>query len=452
MKCCVAIRLVEPNCWFLSKNLLGRNMSRIRFTSLLLCSTAIISTPVMADASLDELKAKLEQAQKENIILKTEKIERENITMKLEQIQAENAALRNEAKVDKTPTASIPAQKTAAAPANPPSPEAKTIARREPVEVSVPTPREHVAARREINHALDNIPKDDTRREMTAAYKAPKDEVPIVVKQWQGVYAGINGGYGYGSQKTTTNGYGAQQNRASYTTTEPAIAYGYASTAYNGGFAGGQFGYNHQYNNNVVIGGEIDIDWADVSTTNASSSSGGASYQAGINGSNFSTANGRTGLNWLGTARMRVGYALGNFLPYITGGLAYGELDNNIISNAAYSTTSTNYNYFSGGSFSSSGSAVNVGWAAGAGAELMVAPNWSLKGEYLYTQLSGYNSYGAITSACSQTGNNYTTYNYSPTIFNTIHLSPFGVHQARVGLNYHTGWLGGGTPAVTAKY
>ena len=46
-------------------------MSRLRFT-LLLCSTAIISTPVMADASLDELKAKLEKAEKENKDLLTD--------------------------------------------------------------------------------------------------------------------------------------------------------------------------------------------------------------------------------------------------------------------------------------------------------------------------------------------------------------------------------------------
>lgn len=157
----------------------------------LFISAAWYAPPANAEASLDELKAKLERAEKENIVLKTEKLERENITMKLEKIEAENAALRNEAKVDKTTTASIPNQKTVAVTNNTPSPEAKTVARREPVETSAPTPREHFAARKEINHDLDNIPKDDARREMTAAYKAPREEVPVVVEQWQGVYAGI---------------------------------------------------------------------------------------------------------------------------------------------------------------------------------------------------------------------------------------------------------------------
>ena len=39
------------------------------------------------------------------------------------------------------------------------------------------------------------------------------------------------------------------------------------------------------------------------------------------------TASGYAGshLEYLGTARVRLGYAFGNLLPYITGGFAYGQ-------------------------------------------------------------------------------------------------------------------------------
>lgn len=142
-------------------NIQRANKALLVLIGTLLSSAAWFITPANADASLDELKARLERAEKENIVLKTEKIERENITMKLEKIEAENAALRNEAKADKTPTASIYAHKQATVTKNPLSPEVKLEARKDPIEVRPPTSRENVAARREINQVSDNIPKDD---------------------------------------------------------------------------------------------------------------------------------------------------------------------------------------------------------------------------------------------------------------------------------------------------
>ncbi len=83
-------------------------------------------------------------------------------------------------------------------------------------------------------------------------------------------------------------------------------------------------------------------------------------------------------LEWFGTVRGRVGYAMGDmgrWLPYITGGLAYGDARINGAGNlgataVAFDSTNT-----------------YVGWTVGAGIEWAFWNNWSAKVEYLYMDL-----------------------------------------------------------------
>jgi opacity protein-like surface antigen len=90
---------------------------------------------------------------------------------------------------------------------------------------------------------------------------------------------------------------------------------------------------------------------------------------------------------------------------------------------------------------SGNNSSVRIGWATGAGAELAVAEHWSIRGEYLFTQLN------AISTNSSGSSSFYSTYNGSYNSSNTgirwnqSSSGPIGIHQARVGLNYHTDWL-----------
>jgi len=410
-------------------------MSRLRFT-LLLCSTAIISTPVMADASLDELKAKLEKAEKENIVLKTEKLERENVTMKLEKIEAENAALRNEAKVDKTPTASIPSQQHASAPAY--APQAKTVARREVVETNDNPQREH-ASTKAINKALAAIPKDDERREMTAVHKAQISPEIISEKPWQGVYVGINAGYGGNIINTSTASYEPVSNVSQ-------AGVGTSSLGVGGPLAGGQVGYNHQFANHIVLGVESDLDYADINNFNGARNNSNANA-IGFYGGNYTTNftnYDRLGLNWLGTTRIRLGYALGNFLPYISGGIAYGQLTSSLFSTNSFSDsyncgTNCSASFLSGAVTTGNNATTQVGWALGGGAEYRLADAWSIKGEYLYTSLGGI------------TRNDTTIGTGGIVAFGQTTTGAYNLHQIRVGLNYHTGWLGA-APSVAAKY
>lgn len=74
-------------------------------------------------------------------------------------------------------------------------------------------------------------------------------------------------------------------------------------------------------------------------------------------------------LRSLGTVRGLVGWSFGTWMPYATGGFAYGNVHA--------------YDSFYGGSGSKYGS----GWTAGGGIEAILAGPWSAKLEYLYVDL-----------------------------------------------------------------
>jgi outer membrane immunogenic protein len=106
-----------------------------------------------------------------------------------------------------------------------------------------------------------------------------------------------------------------------------------------------------------------------------------------------------TSNTWLGTARARLGYAgWTNFLPYITGGAAFGNIK---ATNSAIGTT---------------GSATKLGLTVGLGVEYMLFRNWSIKAEYLYVDLGKFD----CGSTCGATSDNVS----------------FKANVVRAGLNY----------------
>jgi len=441
-----------------------KNKKNAAFIGLLLSSVALQVLPAKADAELDALQDRLEKAQKENLTLKAEKLEQENLAMNAEILEQENSRLRAEAGNARREASTT---KTVA-PTEGQRPVARNVAPVKPG-MSASAPFRHVAsydeeahsrrlekirADRAINEALDNIPKNDSRRDMTAAaHVVPEattgrivSTVSPVVQQWGGVYAGINAGYGKGDFATTSTQLSAN-----------GLIVNDSGQNIDGPVVGGQIGYNYQFVNKVVAGVEADMDYADVrisgypnsSTTNISISSGASSAY------NFNIS-ARTGVNWLGTVRARLGYAIGNFMPYFTGGLAYGNtsIDTNYTSLSSqyygppnWTAQTNNYGTVVSGVFGN----VQAGWAAGAGAEFKVADNWSLRGEYLYTSIGGLPATSTIYNYSRQTYNGSTTSdNQTPSLANSS-MGSIGIHQARVGLNYYTGW-GASAPTVTAKY
>ena len=111
-------------------------------------------------------------------------------------------------------------------------------------------------------------------------------------------------------------------------------------------------------------------------------------------------------LSWFGTLRPRIGYALGNWLFYATGGGALGQ---------AGTTATATYGGFTA---TDNRSQTRDGWTLGGGVEVALAGGWSAKIEYLYLDL----------------GSRTTTYPLIPPISNTSRLS---ANVITAGVNYH---------------
>lgn len=85
-------------------------------------------------------------------------------------------------------------------------------------------------------------------------------------------------------------------------------------------------------------------------------------------------------IDWFGTLRAKLGFALNNWLLYGTGGLAYGRVaTSGCICFGAIPAGLVNFN--------GSNSTTNVGWAVGAGLNYGLTSNWIVGIEYLYVDL-----------------------------------------------------------------
>ena len=158
-------------------------------------------------------------------------------------------------------------------------------------------------------------------------------KAPAYVSQmynWSGAYIGINGGGAFSGSNSSS-----------------------------GGLIGGTLGYNLQ-SGPLVWGIEGDLDWTRIRGSSA------------IN---------ETSNRWLSTVRGRLGYAMGatgSVMPYITGGVAFGDINNAV--GAASSRTS------------------KTGYALGGGIEAALTGPWTAKVEYLYVDLGNGPTVGAVTS------------------------------------------------------
>ena len=199
-------------------------------------------------------------------------------------------------------------------------------------------------------------------------YKAPL-ELPF---SWTGFYAGINGGYAWGQSNWS----------------DPAVGTNSGNFNTSGGLVGGQLGYNWQ-TGAVLLGIETDADWMSIKGSTA-----GLGGVCAFDGGGQCQAQ----QSWVGTTRARVGYAFERWLPYLTGGVAYGNIQAAQPTGTATST--------------------NVGWTAGGGVEYGINRNWSAKVEYLHIDLGTATFMGAASGM--------------PTL-----AVPVTNDLVRAGINYH---------------
>jgi outer membrane immunogenic protein len=178
--------------------------------------------------------------------------------------------------------------------------------------------------------AISTANAADLPRRQAMPTKAPLYAAPY---NWTGFYIGINGGGGFGGSTS----FSAPFPSASFDT--------------SGGVVGGTIGYNWQMGQ-LVLGLEGDGDWSDIR--------GSAACGAGTTCSLHN--------DWLATGRGRIGYAFDRFMPYFTGGAAFGNVKTTIAGIGSSDDT-------------------KVGWTVGGGIEANLAGPWSAKIEYLYADL-----------------------------------------------------------------
>ena len=138
---------------------------------------------------------------------------------------------------------------------------------------------------------------------------------PVPIFTWTGAYFGINAGYAFdNTTRFNLTGVTARDNGVG--TTRP----GTFKNSDSGVSAGAQIGYNYQFGGpagGIVVGLEADAAYTDL---------GKSGTYTGTSTDGLRAANTfRSGLDYLGTVRGRVGYAFNQFLIYGTGGFAYGQ-------------------------------------------------------------------------------------------------------------------------------
>jgi len=192
--------------------------------------------------------------------------------------------------------------------------------------------------------------------------------VPPSCPNWTGFYVGAFGGYKFSVVNTDLDLTGAWQGNPLV----PAILDHNHDLDNSGAELGGLIGYNRQFGN-WVLGGEVDAGylWArdsksdifpDVDTTYLTANS-------------FKT-------HYLITAGPRIGYAFCSWMPYITGGLAVGDLE--------YSQRLVNIGireFQESFAERGSNSDTNLGWMIGGGLEYALTDHWHLRAQYQYIDL-----------------------------------------------------------------
>ncbi|MDR7036220.1 opacity protein-like surface antigen [Methylobacterium sp. BE186] len=159
--------------------------------------------------------------------------------------------------------------------------------------------------------------------------RGPEYDAPVPVIDWSGIYFGAQAGYTSAAMNFGRDVYKpivGNALRSTYfesTLSASDLLLG-GSRRVDGTSFGGFAGINYQFDE-TVLGLEVDYtrfeQTAAVSDRIGRSSTGTDGWLHGVNLDGKST----TRIEDYGTIRGRAGYAFGNFLPFVTGGLAIGR-------------------------------------------------------------------------------------------------------------------------------
>jgi outer membrane immunogenic protein len=246
--------------------------------------------------------------------------------------------------------------------------------------------------------------------------KGPPPEAPPSCL-WCGFYGGVNLGDASGTFSPTVNsGFPAPPFVPGDVAAMSAAQS--RSLSANGFIGGAQAGYNFQHDN-LVWGFEADFDYLGLKGSKNGAIPIPSTFPGGAVGPPLVTFASATSAstNWLITVRPRLGWAMDNWLLYVTGGLAVGQ--------ESFGQTLTVFAPFvSQNNFSET----HVGWTVGVGAEYALTRQWSLKAEYLYVDLGKSSGHASTLTPALPPG--FGTFAGSSAVALTANIG-------RVGLNYH---------------
>jgi outer membrane immunogenic protein len=231
---------------------------------------------------------------------------------------------------------------------------------------------------------------------------------------WTGFYLGVNAGGAWSQSDAATTtvfspiGYFA-------TTSPGAIAIAGAQSINASGFTGGlTAGYNWQASN-IVFGLESDFNYLGLKGSSTGSGIYPCCAPTGF------TVNSSVSTDWLITLRPRVGVAANNWLFYVTGGLAIGNVKSNFNFTDTFATAAE----------SASMSQTRTGWTVGAGTEYALMNGWSVKAEYLYVDL------GRQSTTSTNLVASVPPFVFPSNVY--THSIDLRTNIVRVGLNYKFG-------------
>jgi outer membrane immunogenic protein len=225
---------------------------------------------------------------------------------------------------------------------------------------------------------------------LSAAQAADIVEPPAVY-DWTGPYIGLQGGYAWG-------GGDVDQTDKS----DPDIVGVNVDSLDGGGFVGGLHAGYLMQSDNLVFGVEGDIEYADIRDD--------ATVEVLPPPVQPNLGSLERDIDWLGSLRLRAGFAMDRALIYATGGLAVGgaNLDADLSPAAASSSVTTDLN-----------DGTQWGWTIGGGIEYALTDELSARIEYRYTDL----------------GKTDVKYTQEPFSFKEEVENDF--HAVRAGLSWH---------------
>ena len=216
--------------------------------------------------------------------------------------------------------------------------------------------------------------------------KAAKDSSPY---HWTGFYIGGHVGYGRGHAHTTL--------------TDPLPVS--ANNSFGSLFGGVQAGYNYLLPSHMLLGIEADISFPNYLAADDTAAS-----------RTTATTDVAHRIDFIGTLRGRIGYAFDRWMVYGTGGLAWTQA--RLVQTPGMSDSQNDI------------LRRVTGWTAGAGVEVAIAPRWTTRIEYLYSNF----------------GNANVTFPSG-----THYESAFDIHTIRLALNWQPFAPGTGATPVKAN-